>query len=264
MLSITSSSFTLIHQPLAGSGTPATSKAEPTDGSSPASGSSTRSSGLSTLAQQLSDSALRAEERDSTLSRKELGARAEELLGQILGPNYKANKARHDSEVPNTDDPALLARAQQATDFVNTRNSSRETPNPFAGLSYDQLSLIVHDDSGTFTANERRAAYMEAERQDYAVRRAMVDRAMAEYNRTGKQTNFYTEVLAYYESLPPIEQAQLPTNYKLDLQQRIANDTDMIPQWNKTADGGGGAICTANITSTNISTHAWSVEFTMK
>ncbi|WP_163576349.1 hypothetical protein [Halomonas faecis] len=38
----------------------------------------------------------------------------------------------------------------------------------------------------------------------------------------------------------------------------------MIPQWNKSADGSGGAVCTANITSTNVSTHAWSVEFTMK
>ncbi|WP_163576350.1 hypothetical protein [Halomonas faecis] len=222
-----------VGQAITGSNTRATSattKAEHTDSSSPASGSSPKSSRLSTLAQQLSDSALRAEARDSTLSRKALGARAEELLGQILGPNYKANKARHDSEVPNTDDPALLARTQQATDFVNTANSSRETPNPFAGLSYDQLSLIVYDDSGTYTVNERRAAYYEAAEQRQAWKREVVAKAMAEYNRTGKMTNFYTEVLAHYKSLPPIEQAQLPANYEMDLQQRIANDTDQRPR----------------------------------
>jgi len=37
-----------------------------------------------------------------------------------------------------------------------------------------------------------------------------------------------------------------------------------VPSWNKTATPSGGAVCTANITSTNIATHAWSVEFTMR
>ena len=36
-----------------------------------------------------------------------------------------------------------------------------------------------------------------------------------------------------------------------------------IPQWNKTATGSGGAICTATITSTNLSTYAWTVDFVM-
>lgn len=188
------------------------------------------------MAQQLSDSALRADERDNALSRKELGARAEELLGQILGPNYTANKARHDSEVPNTDDPALLARAQQATDFVNTANSSRETPNPFSGLSRDQLSLIIYDDSGAYTVNERRAAYYEAAEQRQTWKREVVAQGMAEYKRTGKMTNFYSEVLAYYESLPPIEQAQYPVGYTENLQQRIDDDTDHRPKAAQTPD----------------------------
>ena len=37
-----------------------------------------------------------------------------------------------------------------------------------------------------------------------------------------------------------------------------------IPQWNKTATPSGGAICTATITSINITTYAWTVTFTMK
>ncbi|GGW42322.1 hypothetical protein [Vreelandella hamiltonii] len=38
----------------------------------------------------------------------------------------------------------------------------------------------------------------------------------------------------------------------------------MIPQWNENANGSGGAICTANITSTNLTTHEWSVDFIMR
>lgn len=37
-----------------------------------------------------------------------------------------------------------------------------------------------------------------------------------------------------------------------------------IPQWNKTATASGGAICTATITSTNLTTYAWTVDFVMK
>lgn len=181
MLVTTNSSISSVSQAIAGNGNQATTKAKNAGTTSPAvSGSPKKSNQISTLAQQLSGSALRAEARYCSLSRKELGARAEELLGQILGPNYQANKAR--------------------------------------------------DDSGSFTVNERRAAYYEATEQRQAWKREVVAKAMAEYNRTVKMTNFYTEVLAYYKSLPPIEQAQLPANYEMDLQQRIANDTDQRPQ----------------------------------
>ena len=37
-----------------------------------------------------------------------------------------------------------------------------------------------------------------------------------------------------------------------------------VPSWNKSYTASGGATCTATITSTNISTHAWAVEFTIK
>jgi hypothetical protein len=37
-----------------------------------------------------------------------------------------------------------------------------------------------------------------------------------------------------------------------------------IPKWTKTATASGGAVCTATITSTNLSTYAWTVEFVMK
>ncbi len=37
-----------------------------------------------------------------------------------------------------------------------------------------------------------------------------------------------------------------------------------VPKWNKSADASGGARCGIRITSTNVATHAWAVEFTMR
>ena len=38
----------------------------------------------------------------------------------------------------------------------------------------------------------------------------------------------------------------------------------VLPKWNKSAIGSGGARCEAKITSVNPATHAWVVEFTMR
>lgn len=37
-----------------------------------------------------------------------------------------------------------------------------------------------------------------------------------------------------------------------------------IPKWTKSATGSGGATCTATITSYNLSTYAWTVDFVMR
>lgn len=105
-------------------------------------------SSVSILAQQLSEAATRAETR--------IGQNDTSLLDSITGDQYLANKARHDAQVPSTDNPDLLARARQATGFVNGSDT-----NPFKGLTRDQLQLIAHDDGGPFTLNERRAAWEE-------------------------------------------------------------------------------------------------------
>ena len=185
-------------------------------------GSSTQT--ISTLARQLAASASRAEERDKTLTRSELGNKARSLLNQISGDSYQANKEKHDSEVPKTNDPALLARAKQATEFVNRSSNSGNEKNPFASLSNDQLTSIIYDDSGTYTVNERRAAWSEAYDRDEAWREKVCAQAMDEYNRTGKMTNFFKSVLDYYNELPAIEQAQYPKNYASDLQSKIDLD----------------------------------------
>ncbi|WKN22502.1 hypothetical protein [Azotobacter vinelandii] len=184
------------------------------------------SSNLSTLARQLSEAATRAEVRDASLSRKELGEKAKTILDQVVADSYTANKAKHDAEVPNTNDPELLARAKQATTYVNSRTygSTDKVQSPFAGLSRDQLALIVYDESGSFTVNERHAAYLDLYEQEQVWRRQAIAQADMEYQLTGKQTNFFAEVLKHYESLSPIEQAQYPGDYAARLQGMIDLD----------------------------------------
>ncbi|WP_312481234.1 hypothetical protein [Stutzerimonas nitrititolerans] len=195
--------------------------------------SSNGTTNVSNLARQLGEAAAHAEARDANLSRKELGQKATAQLDQITGYDYYLNQERHDAEVPDTDDPELLARAKQATNFVNGSGS-----NPFKGMSRDQLALIAYDDSGTFTVNERRAAWQEAYDQEEAWRQKVVAQAMDEYNRTGKMTNFFKEVLAYYNGLPAIEQAQYPDDYASRLQELIDLDFNYMTH---RAEGKGGS-----------------------
>ncbi|MGP9417358.1 hypothetical protein ACT3R4_18450, partial [Halomonas sp. AOP7-E1-9] len=148
---------------------------------------------------------------------------ADALLSQITGQGYHNNRARYDAEVPNTDDPELLERAKQATSFVNGRGS-----NPFSGLSQDQLVLIIYDDSGTFTANERRAAWQEDYDQRQEWKQAVIARGKLEYSQTGKMTEFFKEVLGNYNELPPIMQAQYPDFYAPRLEHLIEMDFNFM------------------------------------
>ena len=174
---------------------------------------------LSSLAQQFSDSASRADAENAGLSRKELGAKAETLLNKITGPEYIANRAMYNAEIPDSSDPERLARAAQATKFVNG-----DGRNPFAGFTREQLALVTYDDSGIYTTNERRAAWEASTDQEYAWRKEVVAKAMAEYNSSGKLTNFFSAVLEHFKTLPDIEQAQYPDNYETKLQKWIELD----------------------------------------
>jgi hypothetical protein len=180
---------------------------------------------VSVLARQLAASAAQAEERDRTLSRSELGERAQNILDKITGDAFYANKSRHDSEVPKTDDPELLARAKQASAFLDSiSRGGGSAGNPFAGLSQDQLALIAYDDSGAYTVNERHAAWRESYEQEQVWRRQVAAQALAEYNDSGKLTNFFSAVLEHYKELPAIEQAQYPEHYAMDLESKIRLD----------------------------------------
>lgn len=178
--------------------------------------SSSSTSSVSTLASQLAAAAERAEVRDATLSQKELAQKAKSLLNQITGMGYYNSRAASDEEVPDTDNEELLARAEQATNFVNGKGS-----NPFKGLSSEQLTLIIYDDSGTFTTNERRAAFSA----DYDLKEMWNQKVVAQANieqaTTGNSTNFYKACLDYYNNEPLIKQVQYEDDYATNLQKRI-------------------------------------------
>ena len=173
---------------------------------------------FSSLAQQLSEAAQRSTERETNLTRQELAQKGHTLLKTFTGDGYYDNKKAHDAQVPDTDDPAHLARARQATAFLSNPNK----PNPFKGLSQEQLALIAYDESGTFTVNERRAAWIESNAQEQVQRRILCKKMEDEYNRTGKVANTLLDIYKFYQSLPSIERAvQIPAAYEDQLLTRI-------------------------------------------
>jgi len=180
---------------------------------------------ISTLSRQLGESSARAEVRDKSFSRSQLGDEAKRLQNQFSGEVYHANKTTHDAEVPDTHDPELLARAEQATDYV-TRTAIWDTSakNPFVQLTREQLNLIAYDEAGPYTVNERRAAWYGIQDMTQEWSKKVADQAMDEYNRTGDAHTpaVLFEVLSHYKSLPPIEQAQYPGDYETRLLGRIS------------------------------------------
>ncbi|WP_439865682.1 hypothetical protein ACTAB9_19520 [Pseudomonas syringae] len=174
---------------------------------------------LSSLSVQLSESATRAASRDASLGRTALSEKNSQLTERLVGSSYDANKARHDAEVPQSNDPDRLERAKNATEFVNGSGN-----NPFSGMSRDQLSLIAYDESGDFTVNEKKSAWLESYRQERIWRQQVVAEGSAEYSATGKLTDFYTLVLDHYKELPAIEQSQYPSSYETRLQGWIDQD----------------------------------------
>jgi hypothetical protein len=163
---------------------------------------------VSNLARQLSEAAARASVRDASMSTAQLAALEKTRRNEFCGDAYHASKGRADAEVPNTDDPELLARAKQATEFVNGRGQ-----NPFAGLSRDQLSLIMYDQGDAFTVNERRAAWLEHFRQRSLWKQQVCAQGWAEMQSTGTFTNFFKACIAEYQTAPLIEQATYPPDY---------------------------------------------------
>lgn len=196
-------------------------------------------SSVSSLAAQLATAAAYAAEKNKGLDAGALRDKAQGIIDQIIGPGYEQRKVRNDREVPATTDPAALARAKAATAFVNGRFADNvgSEPNPFAGLSPEQLATIAYDESGTFTVNERHAAWGEGYRLEENWRIQIVAKMAQEYNNTGKLTNFFKDVLEHYEQLPLMEQVQYPKDYARDLKEKIKRDFNYR---DSTGLGGGG------------------------
>ncbi|UVO07892.1 hypothetical protein LW347_18920 [Pectobacterium polonicum] len=181
-------------------------------------------SSVSSLARQLSAAATRAEARDASHSRSELASYARSVIEELAG----SRRASLAEELPDTDDPELLARAKQANYFSNNFTNGRST-NPFKGLSLDQLSLIIYDDSKTFTVNERISALHESNEIENAWSFWVVEKSKQEWNAGEfKQTEFFKLVLKHHESLPLIEQVQAPANYESRLNHLIAMDYNFV------------------------------------
>ncbi|NKI75381.1 hypothetical protein Dpoa2040_002671 [Dickeya sp. CFBP 2040] len=174
----------------------------------------------SLLERQLHDAAVRSRAREATMSRQELQQKARALLDQLTSIE-DGDSAQGDTGQPTADVRERLARVRQATAFANGIGT-----NPFNGLTYQQLSLIVYDDSGVFTLNERRAAWSEAYAQDQAWRQHIVTQARLNYGQPQWQIRFFTEVLKNYRSLPAIEKAQYPRHYERELQCHILPNRD--------------------------------------
>lgn len=181
---------------------------------------------ISPMARQLSDALQRANQRDASLSRDQLRVVAQKALDQIHSVRIAAPHAINDNERPDSDDPQILDRARRATDFKNNLG-----PNPFKGMSPELLAAITYDDSGTFTLHERRAAWSESYDQREAWGCRVAAGVMLEYSLTRKVTKAYGQMLDYYRTQPPIEQAQMPDNHEKDLLDKITGILNDPDQW---------------------------------
>ncbi|UFH50618.1 hypothetical protein [Pseudomonas sp. KNUC1026] len=153
---------------------------------------------ISSFSQALSDAAIRAAERDANTNRSELAKIARTTIEKLSSDSYQKNKAVDDAEVPSSDNAQRIFQARQATDYLHNKGE-----NPFKGMPPDQLSLIIYDEGGSFTTNERRAAYDESYSQHFAWQTAVCAKVMDEYHRTRKTSSeLCQEILNYYKSLP--------------------------------------------------------------
>ncbi|GFM86525.1 hypothetical protein PSCICO_19240 [Pseudomonas cichorii] len=169
---------------------------------------------ISILSRQLSESAARAEVRDQSLSRQALGDLALRFQAHFGSVPYDRSDAMSVLPDATINDPFLRERDRQAVEYV-IRDMQRDpcARNPFAGLSYEQLTVIAYDESDTFTLHERHAAYRGACHIE-------LEWGMDIYGRSQQGDFiqdphlFYAEHLIYYRSLPPIKQAQSPADYE--------------------------------------------------
>lgn len=176
----------------------------------------TDTASVSTLSQQLGESAVRAEARDKSLTRQQLSEFVTKSIAHISPESTSAKKALHDAEVPKTDDPELLERARQATIYVNKAAAQDPTAkNPFADLTREQAALIAYDDKGPYTANERCAAWRHGNNLEEQWRAGLMARGWQESDSTGGRVpKFMTECLDHYRALPAIEQARYDEGYE--------------------------------------------------
>lgn len=177
---------------------------------------------ITTLASQLSDAALRAKTTYANYTKQQLIDMSISASHLLASSTYNNNKVKHDTEVPDTQDPTLLARARQATYYANGLGK-----NPFAGMPRDQLELIIYDEGGSFTINERRAALYENSDQESAWRKRVVDDYFFNKNQPGKAAEFYQNILDHYRGLPLVARSEAPDGYEAKLEKWIEQELNI-------------------------------------
>jgi len=172
---------------------------------------------ISSLASRLSQAAQDFGTQIAGLTRKDLASKVQNNIDKILYTLDDSHMAAAALEIPQPNDAQSSASAKAATAFVNDSSA----PNPFAGLSREQLATIANDGSGTFTTNERRAAFMQAYKEEQAWRTKVVEEAQREHAETGKLANFYKAAREHFEHLPLTEQVLYPASYTAELTSKI-------------------------------------------
>jgi hypothetical protein len=196
---------------------------------------------ISTLASRLSAAATAINAGTQGLDHDALGSRVQANIQTVLYTFDAEHRAAAAKQVPEPADAASLKSAASATAFLDGK-----APNPFAGLSREQLATIANDESGTFTVNERRAAYTQSYQEEEAWREQVVAKASNEYNTTGKMTNFFKEVLTHFNGLPQLEQSLYPENYASDLQAKVDLDFNYFNHSAGDAGPTPGSLATLN------------------
>lgn len=196
---------------------------------------------ISSLASRLSHASQISSDRNAGLGRKELAVKVQANIDKILYPLDESHKQAAALEMPLPSNSDSIASAKAATAYVNDSSE----PNPFAGLSRDQLSAISNDESGTFTTNERRAAFMQAYNEEQAWRSKVVEAAQRELDETGKLTEFFKAAHEHFMELPLAEQVLYPANYATDLNNKI----DLDFNYHSNSSGKSVEIAAADISS---------------
>ncbi|MCV4262190.1 hypothetical protein [Pseudomonas capsici] len=188
---------------------------------------------ISILSRQLSESAARAEARDQSLTRSQLGHLGLRLRAQFDAVSYFRSDAMQVLPDATIDDPVLKERDRQAVEYViRNMHSDPTARNPFAGLSYEQLTVIAYDEGDTFTLHERHAAYLGAWALEEEWRANMGSRSL-QGAFTQELHVFYAENLAHYRSLPLIEQARYPEDYEADTEALMIEAAPAGPRKNE-------------------------------
>ena len=154
----------------------------------------------------------------ATMDRNSLKKKGIELLDQL----YIAGSKKANDEVPDSNDPARLARAKQATAFC--QNPRKDSINPFLGLSREALTKIMYDDSGLYTINERSAALSEQNRQDYNYWSPIINDAFM----SGDYRKHYRAAIEFYDKLSPIEKSFAPVGYRENVVNWLKKEEDRL------------------------------------